>query len=42
MLASPLLASSLRQQRFLEYLISNTLAGDAESLKGGSLNEGHF
>ncbi len=34
MLASPLFAGSPRQQRFLDYLVSNTLAGDAERLKG--------
>ena len=34
MLASPLFAGSPRQQRFLDYLVSNTLTGDAERLKG--------
>jgi adenylate cyclase len=34
MLASALFAGSPRQQRFLEYLVTNTLAGDAERLKG--------
>lgn len=34
MLASPLFAGSPRQQRFLEYLVTNTLAGDADRLKG--------
>jgi len=34
MLASPLFAGSPRQQRFLDYLITNTLAGNAERLKG--------
>jgi TolB-like protein len=34
MLESPLFAGSPRQQRFLEYLVTNTLAGDAERLKG--------
>jgi hypothetical protein len=34
MLASPLLSNSPRQQRFLEYLVTNTLAVDADRLKG--------
>jgi TolB-like protein len=34
MLASPLFAGSPRQQRFLEYLVTNTLAGEADRLKG--------
>jgi adenylate cyclase len=34
MLASPLFAGSPRQQRFLIYLVSNTLAGEADRLKG--------
>ena len=34
MLASPLFAGSPRQQRFLNYLVSHTLAGNAERLKG--------
>jgi adenylate cyclase len=34
MLASPLFARSPRQQRFLDYLVTNTLAGDASRLKG--------
>lgn len=34
MLASPLFSGSPRQQRFLEYLVTNTLAGDADRLKG--------
>ena len=34
MLASPLFAGSPRQQRFLDYLVTNTLAGDADRLKG--------
>lgn len=34
MLASPLFAGSPRQARFLEYLVTNTLAGDADRLKG--------
>ena len=34
MLASPLFAGSPRQQRFLDYLVTNTLAGNAERLKG--------
>lgn len=34
MLASPLFAGSPRQQRFLNYLVTNTLAGDADRLKG--------
>ena len=34
MLASSLFAGSPRQQRFLDYLVTNTLAGEAERLKG--------
>ncbi len=34
MLVSPLFAGSPRQQRFLDYLVTNTLAGDADRLKG--------
>ncbi len=34
MLASLLFAGSPRQQRFLDYLVTNTLAGDADRLKG--------
>lgn len=34
MLASNLFTSSLRQQRFLEYLVTHTLNGDANRLKG--------
>ena len=34
MLASPLFSSSPRQQHFLDYLVTNTLAGKAERLKG--------
>ena len=34
MLATPLFAGSPRQQRFLNYLVSHTLAGNAERLKG--------
>ena len=34
MLASPLFAGSPRQQRFLDYLVTNTLAGAADRLKG--------
>ena len=34
MLASPLFAGSPRQARFLDYLVMNTLAGDADRLKG--------
>lgn len=34
MLASPLFAGSPRQQRFLDYLVTNTLAGEAHRLKG--------
>ncbi len=34
MLASALFAGSPRQQRFLDYLVTNTLAGDADRLKG--------
>ena len=34
MLASPLFAGSPRQQRFLIYLVTNTLAGEADRLKG--------
>jgi adenylate cyclase len=34
MLSSSLFAGSPRQQRFLEYLVTNTLAGDANRLKG--------
>ena len=34
MLASPLFAGSPRQQRFLDYLVTNTLAGEADRLKG--------
>ena len=34
MLASPLFAGSPRQQRFLNYLVTNTLAGEADRLKG--------
>ncbi len=34
MLASPLFAGSPRQQRFLIYLVTNTLAGEANRLKG--------
>ena len=34
MLASPLFAGSPRQQRFLDYLVTNTLAGDSGRLKG--------
>ena len=34
MLASPLFAGSPRQQRFLMYLVTNTLAGEADRLKG--------
>jgi TolB-like protein/Flp pilus assembly protein TadD len=34
MLGSPLFAGSPRQQRFLDYLVTNTLAGDADRLKG--------
>jgi adenylate cyclase len=34
MLASPLFAGSPRQQRFLDYLVTNTLAGNADRLKG--------
>jgi TolB-like protein len=34
MLNSPLFAGSPRQVRFLEYLVTNTLAGDADRLKG--------
>lgn len=34
MLASALFAGSPRQQRFFDYLVSNTLAGDADRLKG--------
>jgi adenylate cyclase len=34
MLASPLFACSPRQQRFLDYLVTNALAGDADRLKG--------
>ncbi len=34
MLASPLFAGSPRQQRFLEYLVTNTLVGNADRLKG--------
>ncbi len=34
MLASTLFTGSPRQQRFLDYLVSNTLAGDADRLKG--------
>lgn len=33
-LASPLFSGAPRQQRFLEYLVNNTLAGDADRLKG--------
>ena len=33
-LASPLFAGSPRQQRFLIYLVTNTLAGNADRLKG--------
>ncbi len=32
--ASPLFAGSPRQQRFLDYLVTNTLAGNANRLKG--------
>ena len=34
MLASPLFAGSPRQQRFLIYLVTHTLAGEADRLKG--------
>jgi len=34
MLASPLFAVSPRQQRFLDYLVTNTIAGNADRLKG--------
>ncbi|MDZ4141857.1 MAG: hypothetical protein U1C48_07615 [Methylotenera sp.] len=34
MLASPLFAGSPRQRRFLDYLVINTLAGNADRLKG--------
>ncbi len=34
MLACPLFAGSPRQARFLDYLVTNTLAGDADRLKG--------
>ncbi|MDP2152996.1 MAG: hypothetical protein Q8J66_04985 [Methylotenera sp.] len=34
MLSSHLFSGSPRQQRFLEYLVTNTLAGDADRLKG--------
>ena len=34
MLASALFAGSPRQQRFLDYLVTNTLAGEADRLKG--------
>lgn len=34
MLSSPLFAGSPRQQRFLDYLVTNMLAGDAGRLKG--------
>ena len=34
MLSSPLFAGSPRQQRFLDYLVTNSLAGDADRLKG--------
>lgn len=34
MLVCPLFAGSPRQQRFLNYLVTNTLAGDADRLKG--------
>jgi len=34
LLASPLFAGSPRQQRFLDYLVTNTLAGNADRLKG--------
>ena len=34
MLASPLFVSSPRQQRFLDYLVTHTLAGNADRLKG--------
>lgn len=34
LLASPLFAGSPRQQRFLDYLVTNTLAGNANRLKG--------
>ena len=34
MLASPLFAGSPRQQRFLDYLVTNTLTGNADRLKG--------
>lgn len=34
MLTSPLFANSPRQVRFLEYLVTNTLAGDTNRLKG--------
>lgn len=34
MLAAPVFAASPRQQRFLDYVVRHTLAGDAERLKG--------
>ena len=34
MLASPLFAGSPRQQRFLDYLVTNTITGNADRLKG--------